>query len=169
MGAALMPLDPGAIQAIQAILRNLEMLQKGQKPPFILIGRFTDRQLADIDAVRRGLRLHEIALNEIIFVGRHLHNSRSKDGYTLRDMALQIESALSSDSVVFANARMTALDSASLRQDGYGNQVRDRAIFECTQKRPRAELFSVIPKGDQAPANKKGSPRSEPFRRDDPG
>ncbi|OAU96701.1 hypothetical protein AO385_0014 [Moraxella catarrhalis] len=44
--------------------------------------------------------------------------------------------------------RMTAIQSITPRNDGYGNLVTDRAIFELTAKKPRAELFSVIPKGD---------------------
>jgi hypothetical protein len=47
-----------------------------------------------------------------------------------------------------ANTKMTALDSVARREDGYGNMVRDRAVLELTQRKPRAELYSVIPKGD---------------------
>ena len=43
---------------------------------------------------------------------------------------------------------MTTLENPLGRADGYGNTVHDRAVFECTTKKPRAELFSVMPKGD---------------------
>ncbi len=117
------------------------------------------QQFNDLNAVRRGLGLHEIESREIVFIGRHIHVSRSKDGYTIDDMILQIESALSAAAVVFANPRMTAMNNSQARADGYGNRVHDRAIFECTQRKPRAELFSVIPKGDdQKPKTKKAHP-----------
>ena len=43
---------------------------------------------------------------------------------------------------------MTALKNPVQRNDGYGNNVNDLGILELTQRKPRAELFSVIPKGD---------------------
>ncbi|WP_199189387.1 hypothetical protein [Trinickia dabaoshanensis] len=60
----------------------------------------------------------------------------------------QIASALAADAVVMPNAKMTALESVTRREDRYGNVVRDRAVLELTQRKPRAELYSVIPKGD---------------------
>ena len=86
---------------------------------------------------------------EIVVIGKHIHDSRIvRDDYTVEDVLTQIASALAADSVVVASRRMTALDAPKRRADGYGNWVRDRAILELTQRRPRAELFSVIPKGD---------------------
>jgi hypothetical protein len=103
--------------------------------------------------------LQKIESREIVFIGRHFYASRAKDGYTIGDMWTQIKAALSAESVVFANPKMTALESPVGRADGYGNTVHDRAIFECTQRKPRAELFSVIPKGDsQKPTTKKSPP-----------
>lgn len=66
----------------------------GNRAPLIAIGAFTDRQVADIEVERRGLGLNEIADKEIVFIGRHLHTSRAKDGYTIGDILRQIESAL---------------------------------------------------------------------------
>lgn len=40
------------------------------------------------------------------------------------------------------------IDNPIPRADRYGNLVKDRGIFEMTAKKPRAELFSVMPKGD---------------------
>lgn len=71
-----------------------------------------------------------------------------RPNYTTEDVIVQIVSALSADAVVMANVKTTALESATRREDGYGNMVRDRAVLELTQRKPRAELYSVIPKGD---------------------
>jgi hypothetical protein len=151
-----LPLYPDAEAKVRA---NLRASAAGGRAALVAIGIFTERQWHDINAVRRGLGLHEIESREIVFIGRHIQASRSKDGYTVDDMWAQIEAALSAASVVFANPKMTALESPVGRADGYGNIVHDRAIFECTQRKPRAELFSVIPKGDdQKPITKKGPP-----------
>lgn len=141
------------------IATNLQTIAAGGRAGLIALGEFTERQFDDLNAVRRGLGLHEIESREIVFIGRHLFVSRDKDGYTIDDMVLQIETALSSVSVVFANPKMTAMNNPQGRADGYGNHVYDRAIFECTQRKPRAELFSVIPKGDdRKPPTKKAPP-----------
>ncbi len=44
---------------------------------------------------------------------------------------------------------MTAIKNTRLRQDGYGNEVQDEAIFELIARKPKAELYSVVPKGDK--------------------
>lgn len=139
-----MPLYPDAEAKIEANLRTIEA---GNRAPHIAIRAFTDRQVADINAVRRGLGLHEIADQEFVFIGRHLHTSRTKDGYTIGDILRQIESALAPGSIVIANPKMTAMQNLRTRDDGYGRAVNDRAIFELTQRKPRAALFSVILKG----------------------
>jgi hypothetical protein len=151
-----MPLYP---DANTQIITNLQAIAAGGRASLIAIGVFTEQQFADLNAVRRGLGLHEIESREIVFIGRHIYASRSKDGYVIDDMVRQIESALSPDALVFANLKMTAMNNPQFRADGYGNRVFDRAIFECTQRKPRAELFSVIPKGDyQKPPTKKARP-----------
>jgi hypothetical protein len=114
----------------------------------ITIGTFTLAQFAQINATRLTLELHPLELNEILFIGRHLFQSRSKDNYSIDDMMLQIESALRAESYVLLDKTMSCLQSSTGREDGYGNVVHDRAVFEMTAKKPRAELFSVIPKGD---------------------
>lgn len=82
-------------------------------------------------------------------MGRHHYESRVvRDGYNIDDLLKQIESALSDKSRIIMAQRMTAIQSITPRNDSYGNLVTDRAIFELTTKKPRAELFSVIPKGD---------------------
>ncbi len=135
----------------------------GNRAPLIAIGAFTDRQVADIEVERRGLGLNEIADKEIVFIGRHLHTSRAKDGYTIGDILRQIESALAPGSIVIVNPKVTARQNPRTQDDGYGDAVHDRAIFELTQRKPRAALFSVILKGDiDPPKNAKGPPVGEP-------
>jgi hypothetical protein len=166
--------QPGATLPLyanaEAIIRlRLTSLEPASKTLLQAIGEFTDQQFADINAVRRGLSLHEIGNKEIVFDGRHLYNSRQKDGYTIEDMCVQIVSALSASSLIFANPKMTCVQNPNYRVDGYGNKVRDRAVFELTQRKPRAELFSVIPKGDSfKPVTQKGPPSGEPSA-DEPG
>lgn len=119
----------------------------------VAIGRFTDKQLSDVNAVRRGLDLNEISDPEIVYIGRHHYVSRSVDGYTVEDMWLQVRSALDASAVVKASPKMTTMQNPAERADGYGSQVRDLAVFELTQRKPRAELYSLIPKGDSLPLN----------------
>ena len=68
---------------------------------------------------------------------------------------LQIEYALASTACVLPTSRMTATRSVTVRADGYGNMVFDEAVYELTQRKPRAELFSVVPKGDSIKPKKK--------------
>lgn len=155
-----MPLHADAEAKVKA---NLDAVARGGRPSLVAIGTFTERQFNDLNAVRRGLGLAELGNPEIVYVGRHHYTSRMAQGYAVEDMWLQVRSALADTAVAVANPRMTAMDSAVERDDGYGNKVRDRAIFECTQRKPRAELFSVIPRGDRVlPGNAKGPPKGEP-------
>ena len=55
---------------------------------------------------------------------------------------------ISADAVPFIRGSMTSLMASQPRDDGYGKQVRDHAVLELTARKPRVELFSVIPKGD---------------------
>ena len=140
-----MPLDDNAKELIR---QNLTDIKEGKKPIFKKIGQFTDQQFRDINLLRVDKELPELECNEIIYMGRHHYESRTKDGYNIEDLIKQAESALSIHSVVIQSNRATALENPNKRNDGYGNQVNDRAILELTSKKPRAELFSVIPKGD---------------------
>lgn len=147
-----MPLYPDAEAKIKA---NLEEVKSGNRPKIVAIGKLTDTQLSDINAVRRGLNLHEIEDPEILYMGRHHYESRTKDGYSIEDMWLQIKSAMAETSVAISNLRMTTIQNSSARDDGYGNTVRDMAVLELSQRKPRAELYSAIPKGDHTPPKSK--------------
>lgn len=86
-----LPLCPDAEAKVKA---NLRTSAAGGRATLIAIGTFTEGQWHDINVVRRGLGLHEIESREIVFIGRHFHTSRAKDGYTVDDMWAQIEAAL---------------------------------------------------------------------------
>ncbi|MGX5723308.1 hypothetical protein [Shinella zoogloeoides] len=135
--------------AEKAIAENLLRLSLGERAPMIAIGHFTEVQFAELNVQRAAVGLHLLEDNEILFIGRHLYESRSRDGYTRDDMIEQILSAVSPTSVSFTSEIVTFTQNPNPRSDGYGNMVNDRAVFEMTKKKPKAELYSVMPKGDQ--------------------
>jgi len=144
-------------EAAALIRVNLEQIEAGRKAKLVEIGALTDKQLADINQHRAAKGL--IPVNaEVVFIGRHIYQSRiAKDGYTIDDVIDQILNAMHSDSLVLDTSKMTAVENPNLRADRYGNKVRDRAVFECTARHPRPELFSVIPRGDLIkPQKRKG-------------
>ena len=127
---------------------NLQKIQSGDRAPLVAIGHLTDFQFEQMNLRRAALSLHLLEQNEIIFIGKHLFSSRAKDGYTIDDVIDQIVSALSDHSVVNISPTWSRIDNPTPRPDRYGNNVMDRGVFEMTAKKPRAELFSVMPKGD---------------------
>lgn len=133
---------------LKKIRQNLLRIEAGERPKVVKIGVFTEMQLALINESRKQINLKPIN-GVILFAGRHLYNSRCiEDGYTIEDVILQIESAFSEDSAV-NTARGTALVSSRDRDDGKGHKnIRDEAVFECTQKHPNPELWSIIPRND---------------------
>lgn len=139
---------PLFIEAEDWIRSNLTSIAHGARPPIREIGALTHDQFTEINKARGLLGLHEIRENGVVFLGRHLFNSRSVDGYTIDDMIVQIASALDPGSAVVVNSMMTAIQNMTARTDSLGNSIHDRAIFEATARKPRLELFSVIPKGD---------------------
>jgi len=66
-------------------------------------------------------------------------------------MLQMISSALAEHSVAVAHPKMTGLLNETRRIDAYGSSVKDLAVLELYSKRPKAELYSVIPKGDRKP------------------
>lgn len=148
-----MPLSPNARDILRA---SLEILARGDRPLVVTIGFLTPEQHAAISEYRSKHGLPHLVSPEVVFLGRHLYASRAiKDGYSIDDIIDQIESAMSDTAMVIATHKMTALRSTTARNDRYGNQVVDEAVFELSQRRPKAELYSVIPKGDK---NKPPSP-----------
>lgn len=146
-----LPLYDGADSKIRA---NLERLATGERVSLIAIGFFTDGQFEAVNAGRIALDLPVLEQNEIVFIGRHIFRSRTNDGYTVEDIIDQISSCLASTSVVNISNHWSRIESSTKRCDKYGNEVIDWGIFEMTARKPRAELFSVIPKGDINKPNK---------------
>jgi hypothetical protein len=141
-----MPLYPAASDIIRKHLREIDFGRRVQISP---IGRLTAAQLTSINAGRSLQGLNHL-IEEVVFVGGHIYKSRiRKDGYTIDDVIDQIASAMAETAVVLDQIYLTMMENPRLRADRYGNMVRDRAIFECSTRHPRAELFSVIPKGDR--------------------
>jgi len=153
-----MPPYPNAPALIRA---NLEALQSGQRVKGVAIGTLTAAQLNAINAERTAEenRLPPI-LEEVIFFGSHAYQSRVlQDGYTIEDVVDQVLSAMDAQSVVVASPRMTTIQNPIPRADRYGNQIQDKAVLECTRRHSKAELFTVVPKGDN---NKPKKQKSHP-------
>lgn len=146
-----MPLSEDAPALIRA---NFEQLQNGTRARLVTIGNLTAEQLTAINDNRRA-HGHPAIVADVVFVGRHVYESRiMRDGYTIDDVIDQISSAMNAAAVVVPAATMTAIENPLPRPDRYGNAVRDRAIFECSARHPRPELFSVVPKGDRIKAKR---------------
>jgi hypothetical protein len=128
---------------------NLERLSGGQKVKLITIGTLTSEQLNALNADHLDRGLNEM-IEEVVFLGRHLYKGRIlRDRYTIEDVLEQISSAMSHISIMVSSKYMTAMQNQNPRADRYGNKVRDKAVFECSVRHPRPELFSVMPKGDK--------------------
>lgn len=140
-----MPLNQGARALIVA---HLQKIENRERVLVIEIGTLTRAQHDEINNYRNKFGLPPLELPTILYLGKHHYESRIVDGYTIEDMASQIESGLCDHSVVVAGHRMMALQNKTGRQDGYGNSVKDLVILEITSRRPRSEAFSAIPKGD---------------------
>jgi hypothetical protein len=153
-----MPLLENAGDLIRA---NLELLRDGKKAPLVTLGSLTDEQLAQVNNFRLANDFSPI-IARIVFIGRHIYKSRiMDDGYTIKDVIEQIESATQTSAVVRVTELRTSLENPNKRFDRYGNSVSDRAVLECTAHHPWPELFSVIPIGDAI--KPKGPPRGRPF------
>jgi urease gamma subunit len=151
-----MPLYP---QAAAFIRDNLEAIRDGKKVKPVTIGALTGVQLAAINRHRlaRNATLPQIVA-EVIFIGSHIYESRVvRDGYSIEDVIDQIVSAMDAASRLVGNLPMQTIENPAPRADRYGNQIHDRAVFECMSRHPRPELFSVVPKGDKVrPKKQKG-------------
>jgi hypothetical protein len=142
-----MPLYRNAVDLIRA---NFEEISKGIKPRGVAIGSLTDRQLEEINRARAAhIPPLPPVIGEVLFYGRHMYKSRVlRDGYTVEDVIDQIVSAMDAAAIFVHHPINTTLQNRSGRVDRYGNLVKDLAVFECSARHPRPELFSVMPKGD---------------------
>ncbi len=145
-----MPLYQHAVSLIRA---NLEQISNGRKAKPVAIGTLTESQLGAINQSRQSRAIPlPIVIAEVLFIGQHIYNSRVvRDGYSIDDVIEQIVSAMDSKAVFIPTSRAAAIQNHTRRADGYGRYVQDMAIFECTARHPRPELFSVLPKGDRPP------------------
>ena len=145
------------------ILLQLQRLSRGEQVGVVEIGALTREQFDALCRQKCAMGHPAPGSPVLVYKGKHHYESRvGRDGYQLHDLVLQIESALGCDSTVVANRSMTAVVSAHLRDDGYGHRVRDRAILELQARKPRGEVFSVIPKGDVAPKKQKAALAERP-------
>jgi hypothetical protein len=136
---------------LRKIRRNLTQAQSGLRPRAVKIGFFTGEQLALINEAFISKGFPEL-LPEILFHGTHLFKSRcERDGYTIEHVLAQIQSAFSDESEIVLSASSTMIRNPHKRMDHNGNLVNDEAVFECTARRPYADLYSVIPRGDGKP------------------
>lgn len=145
-----MPLNANLITAITA---HLERVSRGERPAPLDIGELTATQFSAINLGRAQHGLPTVESPVVVYSGRHHHESRLKDGYVIADMIVQLHSGLSEQSVPLISTRTTLLRNPVGRQDGYGNLVFDEIVLELLARKPKAEAYSVIPKGD------KGGPR----------
>ncbi len=137
--------------AAARIIVQLETIERGERVGLITIGELTRFQFDDLNRERAAVSLALVESPEIVYLGRHHFSSRRAQGYTVADMVMQIESALAHDARPRVTRKGTILESARPRSDGYGNQVCDQAVLELTARKPRVEVFSVVPKGDRNP------------------
>jgi hypothetical protein len=147
-----MPLYDRARALIRA---NLEAISRGGKPGLIAIGTLTAPQLTAINQILCAGG-HPPTGEEIVLLGRHIYDRRIvDDGYNIEDVLDQVESALAPESVVIQPSAILAIQNPNRRQDRYGNSVRDKAVFRCTSKYLRAELYAVFPRGDSIKPTKR--------------
>jgi len=140
-----MPLYPHAVELIRDNLRKVSL---GERPHLISIGELTAIQFNAINIWRTANQFPPLGSSEVVYLGRHHHASRTKDGYSIEDMILQLHHGMDTNAIVKMTMRMTRLESVTSRADGYGNNVLDAVILELTSRKPRAEAFSAIPYGD---------------------
>jgi len=142
-----MPLYANAETLIRA---NLNQVAQGNRVRAVAIGVLTEVQQVTINSQKAAAGLPLLENPEIIFLGKHTYDSRvARDGYTIEDVITQIKFALAASARVVESVKMTAIKSTHLRADGYGNEVLDEAVFELMTRKPRAELYSIVPKGDK--------------------
>ncbi len=151
-----MPLHDNAFELIR---RQLERISLGDRVPLLEIGYLTFQQHQHVRELRQRAGLPDVESPSVVYIGHHHFMSRSAQGYTIDDMVRQIYAYSDADSEVMLTRGMTVLRAPSRREDGYGNFVQDEGVFELTKRKPRIELFSVIPKGDKiSPLQKQQSP-----------
>ncbi len=145
--------------ACERIRKQFEQIARGERVPLIEIGHLTFQQHQHVRELRQRESLPDVEQPTIVYIGQHHFTSRNAQGYTIKDMMQQIRACTYADADVILTRGMTILRAAAPRADGYGNLVRDEGVCELTRRKPRIELFSVIPRGDRmSPLQKRQSP-----------
>jgi hypothetical protein len=133
---------------LKKIRRNLLQAQSGQKPWVVKVGFFTPEQITQINEARTSMGFPALR-PEILFHGSHLFKSRCVENpYTIDQVLVQIQSALSDASVVDPSRPSVVIRNPNKRMDHNGILVNDEAVFECSGREPFADLYSVFPNGD---------------------
>lgn len=133
----------------EQLLKQIQDLIDGKRAPVIVIGTLTEAQHSAINRGRELLEYPPLESPEVLYMGKHHVNSRhGKDGYTADDILQQIIHILEVEVDIPVTKRQTKMVSKTKRQDAYGNTIEDIGILELMSRKPKAELFSVIPKGD---------------------
>lgn len=140
-----MPLYEGILDALHA---HLARVLAGERVPLIEIGQLTPEQHQALNLLRAAKGLPGAESPGIVYIGKHHVESRCPQGYTVADLVLQISASTAADAEPIFMGKMTSLRSRHARPDGYGCMVFDQAVLEMTARKPRVEVFSVIPKGD---------------------
>lgn len=152
----------------QLIMQQLNKIYNNEPVRLISIGFLTNAQFEQLKEFKRSVGHTIPGSAELVYLGKHHYNSRVvKDNYSCLDLYLQIEAALSEDSIIKVETRMTAIQSIHPRSDGYGNtKIKDTVILELQSRHPRAEVFSAIPKGDLIkPQNKRDPLKSRSLKK----
>jgi hypothetical protein len=103
---------------LKKIHNNLLQVQVGEKPKRARVGTFTEGQLIEINAIRASLKFEPL-LSLFLFSGRHLYMSRCVDnGYSIEEVLVQVESALSGLSIVKMSGPAAVLHNPQKRADG---------------------------------------------------
>lgn len=140
-----MPLYDNAERLIRG---NIAVIKRGKKPNAVVVGYLTDAQMEAINTYRRSRNWEPIE-RDVVFVGTHVYQSRVvQDGYSEDDLIAQIKSAFSAACKYIPTQKMTVLQNPTLRESGYGCLVKDELTLECSTRLPKAELYSVVPRGD---------------------
>jgi len=133
---------------MKKIRRNLLQVQSGQKPWVAKVGFFTPDQITQINEARISMGFPALR-PEILFHGSHLYQSRCiKNPYTIDQVLEQIQCPLSDASVVDPSRPSVVIRNPNKRMDHNGMLVNDEAVFECSGRKPYADLYSVVPVGD---------------------
>jgi len=151
-----MPLHTAAIGLIWENLRQIHM---GYRPQSVVIGELTVDQLAVMNIARTQCHYPPME-REVIFLGKHIYSSRFlRDSYTICDIVDQISSAMSPMAIMLDSLKMSSMQNPNPRADRHGNvEIRDVAVFECSARYPRPELYSIVPKGDTLKPKKENAP-----------